>query len=354
MDIPIVIKENLENITKDINNSVVIKENVKNVKNITKDINNSIVIKENLENITKDINNYVVINENLENITKDINNSVVINENLENINNSVVINENVKNVKNITKDINNSVILDHDIYKIVSWDVGIKNLSYCIMSYDKNIEDGSKFPIYKWDIIDISEFEDACEVVVIVCSHTNKKGKKCNKTATYTVGKEYVCGMHCRGEALRVAIKKKKVKKRPSILNLGKNMFHKLDMIPELVNVNEVVIENQPCMKSPTMKSVQIMLFSYFIMRGVNSISSDIKNIRLISASNKLKNCDPDLIDLTHIKSKYTRRKKLGIVYCELLIKNDTSNLSYFKSNKKKDDLADAMLQGVYHLETKK
>jgi hypothetical protein len=239
-------------------------------------------------------------------------------------------------------------------YKIISWDVGIKNLSYCILSknieYDTNPDTNSKYIIHNWDIIDISNTGN--EIIISnICESTNKKGIKCTKTAKYHIDNtKYFCGIHCRKEPKRIPIKKSKKKNIP-ILTLGTNMYNKLDLIPDILDVKEVLIENQPCLKSPAMKSIQILLYSYFIMKGIINTESIIDNIKMISASNKLKNCDKDLINLDHIKSKYTKRKKLGIAYCESLILNDTTNHQYFISNKKKDDLADSMLQGVYYLE---
>jgi hypothetical protein len=351
---------NSHKITEIINNNL---DNISNrittVINTVNDINNNVDINNNLDNISNRITTVI-------NTVNDINNNVDINNNLDNISNRITtvintvndINKNVDIINNV--DINNNVDIVNNVHKVVSWDVGIKNLSYCIMSYDKNAEDGSKFPIYEWDVINISEFEDSV-VIAIICDRITKSGKRCNKVSKYIVkgnkkdiDDKYYCGMHCKSEVNRVLIKKKKTPKHPSILNLGLNMYHKLDKIPALLDVSEVVIENQPSLKAPMMKSVQMLLFSYYIMNGMRNTNSGINNIRMISASNKLKHCDPDLIDLKHIKSKYTRRKKLGVAYCKLLIKNDMKNTEYFMSNKKQDDLADSFLQGIYHLETKK
>ena len=121
--------------------------------------------------------------------------------------------------------------------KILSWDVGIYNLSYCIL--EKNETDG-KINIIKWDIVNLVD---------------NDKMKK-NKT------------------------------------ELFENIPIKLQEINELLNVDYVVIENQPSLKNPQMKSIQMILYSYFIILGkaVNfGEFKNIKNIDFCSASNKLK-----------------------------------------------------------------
>jgi len=68
-------------------------------------------------------------------------------------------------------------------------------------------------------------------------------------------------------------------------------MYRKLDKIKELLNVNEVLIENQPSLKNPAMKTISCFLYSYFIARGIADKTDDnpIKKVRFISPSNKLK-----------------------------------------------------------------
>jgi hypothetical protein len=90
------------------------------------------------------------------------------------------------------------------------------------------------------------------------------------------------------------------------------------------------------------MKTIQGMLVQYFVMCPVN-----VKNVEFISASNKLKDCD------IKDKSKYSDRKKLGIAKCLEKITTDyrfSDKLDYFNSHKKKDDLADSFLQGLWFI----
>ena len=69
--------------------------------------------------------------------------------------------------------------------KILSWDVGIKNLAYCIIS--KQLD---KFLIEKWEKIDIVD-SDKC-----VCAGLMKSGKVCGKKATYCFNDIYYCKLH--------------------------------------------------------------------------------------------------------------------------------------------------------------
>ena len=76
-----------------------------------------------------------------------------------------------------------------------------------------------------------------------------------------------------------------------------------------------------------------------------------VSHIEFISASNKLKDCD--LKD----KTKYSDRKKLGITKCLEIITTDfrfNEHIEYFNGHKKKDDLSDSFLQGIWFINNKK
>ena len=66
--------------------------------------------------------------------------------------------------------------------KILSWDVGIKNLAYCIIEfYDitTDTKENEGFKILKWDIIDLLDDR-------LKCCHQLKGGKgSCNKIAKH-------------------------------------------------------------------------------------------------------------------------------------------------------------------------
>ena len=130
-----------------------------------------------------------------------------------------------------------------------------------------------------------------------------------------------------------------------NLYNIGKNIKTHFDkLFSEEVCIDYVIIENQIGPLAIRMKTIQGMLVQYFVMCPVN-----VKNVEFISASNKLKDCD------IKDKSSYGDRKKLGIAKCLETIttnSNFTSKLEYFNAHKKKDDLADSFLQGLWFLST--
>ena len=99
--------------------------------------------------------------------------------------------------------------------------------------------------------------------------------------------------------------------------------------------IDVVLIENQIGPLASKMKAVQGLVVQYWLMRGAK--------VECISACNKLK--------LFHVgKTTYAQRKKLSIHYTTLLLEQNNLH-TQFHHHKKKDDLADTFLQGVWYLQ---
>ena len=290
------------------------------------------------------------------------------------------------------------------MYKILSWDVGIKNLAYCILE-KRNLE----YVITKWDIIDIIDSRNVSECHIekcknpakyscivddveyfycgthkskhnklsenwenkyvsselhaSVCDHTNTKKKKCGKKTFYKLTNgSYMCTAHKKSYINKIKkdseMKEIKNKKCNNFTpyDISHKMYSKLDLIPELLEVNEVLIENQPALKNPPLKSVGSFLYGYFVMRGVidkERTNSCITKVSFISPSNKLKvNNDKTLQTLTTTKSgdKYKITKKLAVEYTKIILQNNDKWITHLNKYKKKDDLCDALLQGYHYM----
>ena len=122
-----------------------------------------------------------------------------------------------------------------------------------------------------------------------------------------------------------------------------------------IAQFDKVVIENQPALKNPTMKTIQMIVYSYFLINGITNQDSNIEDIQMINARNKLKAYEGPVVPCD-IKDKYKRTKFLGIQYCLSMIvesEQDDQWLNLFTTSKKKDDLADAYLQGIFVLKYK-
>lgn len=270
--------------------------------------------------------------------------------------------------------------------KILSIDIGIKNLAFCLLNItncDSEIGDSkNSYEILKWDIINISSFENN----IHTCCE-----EKCNNKAKYQKNNHYYCLKHSKKQPFLIPNKELKKSfinkqkndvlkdiakkygiviedtfKKPQIvetinnyilsncfntitecnssqidlITIGKILKDKLDTTFNSMFFEMVIIENQISPIANRMKTIQGMVSQYFIMR------ENCGYIEFISSMNKLKEYHD-----SKTKLNYSDRKKLGITIC-LEILNDTDK-DFFSKHKKKDDLADSFLQGLWYIKHK-
>jgi hypothetical protein len=296
--------------------------------------------------------------------------------------------------------------------RILSIDVGIKHLAYCLLSNDS--EKGEKsIKIMKWDSINVAEAVD------YKCSLFDKEGKPCQQPAKFKKETQCFCLKHAKKQSFHIPtskmnaafIKKQKFQslyeladtykieyKKPiskldlqsllleyiyttcfepieetnasklDLVTIGRNMTAKWDSIlfefegnngekdvlsTNMIPIDKIIIENQISPIANRMKTLQGMIAQYFIMR-YNKIG-----IEFVNASNKLKTPSSSSIEKGNKeksieksieKSTYSERKKLGIERTQEYIKKDEKWNTYFSQHKKKDDLADSFLQGMWYL----
>jgi hypothetical protein len=216
---------------------------------------------------------------------------------------------------------------------ILSWDVGIKNLAYCVIQKD---EEKSTFSILKWGIIDLNEGQQKCQFMLRTGNNCQEVAKCCiyhkdkiplfenntnycdnafsctkhkekimptiaeimdplpkskkqqpvypdscilctNKPSMILTGTSFCwCDEHYekKGKSFVKKVASKRVsvvtcKKQP-IQDIAEKLAAKLDTIFEdLGDISEVLIENQPTFKNPKMKTLSSFLYFYFILRGM-------------------------------------------------------------------------------------
>lgn len=124
-------------------------------------------------------------------------------------------------------------------------------------------------------------------------------------------------------------------------LHIGHNMIRLFDEKLSTYDFDKVVIENQIGRNAIKMKTIQGMISMYFLMKGYNP-----ETICSYNAVHKLKYW------VGAKKTKYEQRKKLSKQITQQMCESyyDDTILQLFKKNKKKDDLADCLLQGLDYL----
>ena len=350
---------------------------------------------------------------------------------------------------------------------VISFDVGMKNLAYCLFQINDNLKDPNNtndYKILQWEVINL------CSPVVKKCNNGGEANCQCNEHAKYCKilnrdlvdkfnkdsGKDdvedgsedddniminndedivYFCNKHakkCKFKIPPSELDLKKIKKKKLIdisnlidkykitskqqihvdndkrqkntkekmiemiknelhenyldnienvraneidlLSLGRNMMTELDKFIidvdvdimdiktgsvgdsgdlgdlgklgglEKYKIDIVIIENQISTIASRMKTLQGMIAQYFIMKGT-------PEIEFISAANKLK------MFMTKKKTTYTERKIESVEVTKELLEKLPQFEKYkgcLEKNKKKDDLADCFLQGIYYLTLKK
>jgi len=290
--------------------------------------------------------------------------------------------------------------------RLISIDVGIKNLAYCILEgFDKD-----NYKIIKWDVINLCGADNLCN-----CTLKPKviKGKKkiieplpvlCNKKASFVKKQDGIANYYCQTHAkltdfilpnkslknikswkrdvlvayaldkgivceegskkdiliqkISLFLKDKLLENISSVsandmtlVQMGITLMKEFDKISDISHIDHIVIENQISPIANRMKTLQGMIAQYFIMRDKSAIS-------FISSANKLKvfsSVDTN-ITISSGPSNYGERKKEGIkIVKELMEKNDTNKewLDLFLNHKKKDDMADSFLQGMWFISSK-
>ena len=223
---------------------------------------------------------------------------------------------------------------------MLSIDVGVKNISYCHFQGNDVVD---------WGIINVSSSES------LLCH--------CGKPAKFT---PMVCNKHKQGFVLEKEPDKMKpkdfkalnekhgtktkeewleyfktvdilypLKINASTLNLvdiSRNIQKHFDDKWQNVSFDIVIIENQIGPLAVRMKTIQGMITQYFV--------KNVPNICFVNSCNKVKG-----------KLTYQERKKEGIRQCRELI--DEKWKDFFEKNKKKDDLADCFLQGLWFIKNK-
>ena len=232
--------------------------------------------------------------------------------------------------------------------KILSFDIGIVNMAYCLMESLPN----KQIRILDWQVLNIAGIPDCT-----MCKKRAKSYVLLNNHKDPTAV-SYYCPTHTKSYAEKYYIKKDiitiKDTKDMDLDYLGDILYKQLEARPHLIDGLEwVLFENQPVLKNPKMKSIQMILYSYFLHKKcINNAS--ISNLKFYTARKKLEIKGIQLDVSAFDKAEYKDRKSLGKLICKEILKKmgDFENLLKLEDKDKQDDLCDCFVQGIEHLQT--
>lgn len=187
---------------------------------------------------------------------------------------------------------------------IISFDIGIKNLACCVLTRPETKADSTiKLPL--WYIISLAAPKE----------------------------------------------------KAPAVNELSLRLYAELDDLVATIgdnrHIDTVLIENQPSRINGTMKTVQMLIYSYFQLR--RHWEGRVSNVVLVSAKGKLAGhewCEND-IPATD-KTGYELNKWKAVRIAEKYIENDANLRALFNNYQKKDDMSDSLLQCIAWLRKQK
>lgn len=290
--------------------------------------------------------------------------------------------------------------------KIISFDVGIKNMAYCVFDVS-----GTEWNILDWNTVNLLETPQTNKT----CNQCLANGSICGKRAKYEKDTQYYCETHGKKsghmmpskETYPAFLKKQKVgalhalalvynipgisvgekradiiqkileffdkktlklvenkqtpnSKKESLVTIARSIRDKFDTITSFSSggITDVLIENQISPIASRMTTIQGLLTQYFVMRHD---TDQTLNIEFISSKNKLKmftkedTGEPeDTESHTQTKNqKYKSHKIDSVVYAKQILDGkqelDHKWLTVLETTKK-DDLADCFLQGYWYI----
>lgn len=193
---------------------------------------------------------------------------------------------------------------------VLGIDVGIRNLSFCLMSRDDEEPHRlDKYAIHFWELIDLLVPEaSACCIA------------DCMETGKYQSSDDFFCKTHFP-KGLRAADYKRRVLKPDAqalCLLTSDRIRQIMDATPAFQRVDRIVIENQAVSTSAIKKQGQ----SIFTILSLLYAHNPRVTIKYTMASNKLKYFlgPPDLVP--EMKDKYKHRKLTAIANMTWYLEN--------------------------------
>jgi hypothetical protein len=187
---------------------------------------------------------------------------------------------------------------------LISFDIGTRNLAYCVLSYD---DASSAATILEWGVADVH-------------------------------------GGAGNGAMDRMT---------ESVLELLESLTTSYVSAASATSPVRVLIENQPSMKNPSMKTVQIVIYSYFrLTRRVMSLDDHLSTT-FVSPTAKLR-CAVARSVLPQAeatpasqRAAYASRKRQALLAARAWLPETHAWRAHLDAHAKRDDLCDCLLQAL-------
>jgi hypothetical protein len=238
---------------------------------------------------------------------------------------------------------------------ILSIDIGIKNLSLCIMDCcDKT--DISTYNIHLWDVYNTLEDHYTCVAL-------QKSGKICNKKCSFKYNLNNICVYTCKTHFPKDLLPlkrennyKPKLIKNYLLQDIAKIILTKINEIVEknselFLKLTHVVLELQPLMNK-SMIFVSHIIYAKLTDLQMQKCLNDKCSIKFVRASQKLRAYTGPIIECK-LKGKYAQRKWLSIKYTKFFLENKFSNdqrdkwLGVLNSKSTQADMSDCCLMAI-------
>ena len=251
--------------------------------------------------------------------------------------------------------------------KLVSFDVGLRNLAVCILEGTTR----ANIRIVHWDLIDVMAETAGIDHPLCI---------KCKKPANWRMNDQYACTKHksntktfTKTSLMKLSLEKLKEQASPlkiegttkkslvdglythyamnvwkrciksckqgSVVDLAPAIQQSFEARKSLWEGSDLIIFEQQLDKR--MMAVQAMMHMWFVCQGYKA--------KGVSAVHKLSNT----ITLQDSTKTYKGRKKTGILHATELVPTEQWK-AYMLKHPKKDDLADCFLQGLWVVENTK
>lgn len=230
-------------------------------------------------------------------------------------------------------------------------DVGLRNLSICIMN--------SNYEILLWDVFNVLDSDD------YHCQGKFKNGKECGRKCTMKYIEQdvflFTCATHFPKDITKTKanhFKKKSINEYP-LQEIAKVVIQRINELYTLNNdifkqLNVVFIELQPKLNPKAVFTSHILYGKLVELYKDTSVV-----IKFVRASQKLKAYTGPEIKC-NLKGIYAQRKWLSIEYCKWFLENKFSSeqkekwLPLFLAHTKADDAADSFLMAINAINSKK